>query len=307
MQECRCCFCNNTSLSLLYSGHFHRVKKDHGPFDFYRCQKCHSGLTRPLPTRSQLQTLYGSFAGGMDETTRKNRDANPLTIWYRQCIERGLQQLPSAITTGSDFTWIDIGAGKGELAKLMSEQYPNSKGLAIDFHPRPELLGTAQNVDWLECDLNDPLFAGRIETRQFDLALSITVLEHVRTPDLFIKNILPLLKDEGAFYLTVPDFSSFAARFLKSKWPYYLPGEHLNIPSKKGMEILLHNLSHELGMIDKGFNVFCKRIILPYSLSYYLQYLRINILARLPGGKNIAIKLPTGILEAGIKPRVQGN
>jgi 2-polyprenyl-3-methyl-5-hydroxy-6-metoxy-1,4-benzoquinol methylase len=306
MPELNCCFCNNKDLSLLYTDQFHKVKKDHGPINFYTCKKCHSGLTFPLPSSKQLENLYSSFVNGMDEVTRNNRDANPLDTWFQQCIDRGIHQLSKEITSKTSFTWIDIGAGKGELASLLSDQYPNSRGLAIDFHSRPELLNTALNVDWLECDLNEPLFSRWIDKNNVDLIFSITVLEHISAPGVFIKNVLPLLNQNGAFYLTVPDFSSIASRLLKSKWPYLLPGEHLNIPSKRGMNILLNNLLHELNLNDKDFIVFVKRIILPYPLRYYLMYFRLNLLSKL-FGSSIILKIPTGILEAGIKPGNQKN
>ncbi len=215
----QCCFCDSRDLTLIYSKQYHPVNKEHGPFNFYRCNNCGSGLTLPTPSPAQLDMLYSSFAGGMDEQTRNNRDSNPLDRWYRQCIDRALRHVPFEVKPGIRFSWIDIGAGNGELAKLMALRFPDSKGLAIDFHSRPAALQHISNLQWLQCDLNNPVSINTLKQEQFDLAFSITVLEHVRDPFTMLENFKPLLRKRSLFYIPVPDYSSTAARVLKTRWP----------------------------------------------------------------------------------------
>ena len=302
----QCCFCDSRDLILLYSKHYHPIIKEYGPFDFYRCKHCGSGLTLPAPAPAQLDTLYRSFAGGMDEQTRKNRDTNPLDRWYQQCIGRALRHAPFGAETGARFSWVDIAAGNGELAKLMALRYPDSQGLAIDFHPRPAGLQQIENLRWLQCDLNKPISIELLPQQPFDLAFSITVLEHVRDPFTMLENFMPLLKNQSLFYITVPDYSSVAASLLKTHWPYYIPGEHINIPSKTGLRILIRRLLSE-EVSAPGNSIFVNRIILPYPISYYLQFFRLPKLASFVRKKAWVLKLPTGILEALIIKSVREN
>src|SRR6185312_12584100 len=130
-----CCFCGSKNLKLLYFNIYHPYKKDHGPFNFYKCNICGSGLTFPAPSPNNLKELYESFSGGLIPSIKKIRDDNPLSIWYNQCIEHALKVYSSTIS--NDFSWLDVGAGNGDLALIMSSKYPSSQGTAIDFHTVP--------------------------------------------------------------------------------------------------------------------------------------------------------------------------
>jgi 2-polyprenyl-3-methyl-5-hydroxy-6-metoxy-1,4-benzoquinol methylase len=251
-----------------------------------------------LPSQQQLNELYNSFAEGMDVFIHNNRKKNPLTKWYNQCIAHAIAYFGNGQGLQRNFTWIDIGAGAGELCKLMSERFPGSTGYGIDFHPKPDLLKQLSNVHWHQCNLNDENEIQKLPLKNIDVAFSITVLEHVQHPDVFIKNIIPVINENGVFYLTTPDFSSALARLSGRYWSYIQPGEHLNIPSKKGISILLNRLVSEL-QLNSSSLVYVKPTVLPYPVSYYLQHFKLSFLSKL-FSPTLTSNFPTGILEAGI-------
>ncbi len=289
-----CVFCNNSQLQLKFSKHYHPVKKHYGPFDIYRCNRCHSCVTFPLPAEKELAALYNSFADGLMPALRQIRNENALTVWYGQCIQRATTAWTNRGQT--NFTWIDIGAGGGELALQMANQFPHSKGWAIDFHPRPALLNGAGNVDWVQADLNNGSFAPQLNITA-DIVFSITVLEHVLQPHEFIKNGIQLVKHNGVFYITAPCTNTIASKLLGRFWPYFIPGEHLNIPSVQGLKFLLQRLQEQERQ-QMTFEV--RETILPYTLGYYLSFLKLKFFTKLLP-QNLPTKLPTGILEATIK------
>lgn len=292
-----CCFCQSKNATLLYTEQYHKIKKDHGPITFYKCNDCHSGFTFPLPTAIQLFDLYNSFSGGLDNYTRQMRNNNPLNKWFEICISNALKYCEIPYNTNDSFEWIDIGAGNGELARSMSQKFPRSKGIAIDFHARPEMLEGCPNIQWIECNLNKPDFYQQINMKNPDFVFCITVLEHILNPKLFLDNLIKILGNGKVLYLTTPDFGSIAAKILKSYWPYLIFGEHLNIPSKGGIKILLHRLLKDSGIENKR-QFFVEPTILPYPLGYYLQYYHIN--PRFFSGNKMTLNLPTGILKAGV-------
>jgi SAM-dependent methyltransferase len=286
-----CCFCKSNQLTLKYKAASHRFNKIPGPIKMYVCKQCRSLITFPLPSKQQLADLYLSYGEGMSPKIRNLRNNNPLTAWHRQCITRATNLLFPAVQENSTFSWIDVGAGGGELAKMFALQFPNSIGMAIDFHDRPSALHGVNNVTWLSCDLNDN-FSQQL-TEKFDLVLSITVIEHIMDPESFIKNCNALCKTGGALYITAPCADTLAEKLLGKRWPYYIPGEHLNIPSVKGMDILLRQLNKE-----QPAAVFSKKTVLPYTLGYFLSFLNLSFLrAVIP--HSFPVRLPTGILEAG--------
>lgn len=283
----------------MYSGLYHPFMKNHGPFSFFKCEDCGSGLTFPLPTREQIEQLYASFSGGLIPSIKKIRENNPLTTWYQQCIKRATARLPIGATTA--FAWLDVGAGSGELSFLLSEQFPLSTGTSVDFHDEPPLLSNRERIRWVNADLDSEysLNSNGVEEK-YDAIFLITVLEHVRQPNLVVGSLLKKMKPGGCLYITVPDFGSWAASMMGKRWPYFLPGEHLYIPTIKGMKKMLKRLCEQ--HLSEGCTAIdVNATVLPYSLGYYLSYFGVK---RFPSAlAEIPLRLPTGILEAAVISR----
>ncbi len=288
-----CHFCKSADIRLAYRNKYHPVKQDHGPFNFYKCRSCGSGLTYPVASKKALYELYNSFEGGMSGFTRALRDDYPLNKWYKQCVVRCIELCGNHYNQNAVFKWIDVGAGKGEVTKILSEMFPNSRGTAVDFHDRPEMLSECKNVEWISVDLNNKDFLLKDYSSYFDIAITITVLEHVLYPTQFVGCILNLLKPGGSVYLTCPDMGSIAAKSLRGFWPYLIWGEHLNIPTKHGMHKLIETVTGN----DKAL---VNPVIMPYPINYYLANFKLKIFTFL-FTNSVTLPVNTGILEAVIK------
>jgi len=297
MLKPQCIFCASENVKLAAGNLWHPVVKDHGPFDIYKCNHCGSAFTFPLPSKERLTALYNRFEDGLMPITHDIREEYPLDAWYRQCLKHALKESGKDYKPTSVFSWIDLGAGKGDLSKQVAQLFPGSKGYAVDFHSKPDQLNQIGNVEWQQIDMNEDNFAGALGGNA-DMVFIITVLEHVRRPDIFLNNALRLLKPGGCLYLTTPQSSSFASNLLGKRWPYIIPGEHLNMPSIQGMKILAKRVADETGQ-KNGINVRVRSTVIPYAAGYYAKHFGLNFLtAILP--KNLLLRIPTGILEASI-------
>lgn len=290
-----CPYCTSKKLTLSFQGMVHPFKKDHGPFDMYRCSNCKSLVTYPMPVAEQQNELYGSFINGFIPALGKLREQHSLSVWYDQCIRRAVKQLKELPVKETAFTWMDIGAGSGELAMRMLEKYPASTGYAIDFHERPTSINNLKSLNWIQTDLNDKHFAEKLLYIQPDLIFSITVLEHIIYPEIFLRNLIHLVKNQGSIYLTAPCANSFASAVLGKRWPYIIPGEHLTIPSKKGMKTIMERITE-----GNAESLFVNETILPYTAGYYLDFLKLAFLKKIIPAK-WPVRVPTGILEAGMR------
>jgi SAM-dependent methyltransferase len=297
-----CLFCGSSRLKLLFEKKFHPEAGWHGPFDLYSCLDCHSAVTIPLPSADQLSKLYSSFNGGMMPHIRALRDEYPLNAWFNQCIDHAIGANGNKFGKTEVFNWIDLGAGNGELSKMMMQRFPLSTGVAADFHDKPEGL-TGNGIKWLKADLNDHQGSPISFLTKADFVFLITVLEHLMRPDIFIGHALHLLKPGGCFYLTVPRTDCLAFSLLKGKWPYLIMGEHLNIPSVKGMKILLSTICDKMFGLGNAI-VTVKPVILPYPLGYYLQYFGLKKLADIIP-HDVVVRIPTGLLEASVVVKEQ--
>lgn len=297
----KCVFCGASKLLHTHSGLFHPLRKSHGPFDFYVCSRCGSGLTLPPPSPESLRELYGSFQGGLPEFHRQITQDDPQVGITHLCVRR-LAKL-SGRRPEDRFCWIDVGAGGGELSAALSKRFPNSRGIAVDLHERPRLLdGLDATVQWIRADINAADFASHIASQissRADAVFSISVWEHVTAPDSFVENLIRLLAKPGLIYLLAPNYASPMRKILRDCWPYFTPGEHLFMPSTRGARACLNRAWTTVSGADADVRIEVRPITLPYTIRYVAQRLRI------PGGRFVPkawrIPFPAGALEAFLK------
>ena len=285
-----CPYCNSAEIKLRYRHHFHKMKPSYGPFDFFVCDKCGCGFNNPMPSQKQLNTFYASYSDGMPEEYRLAMREYEDSSWHSQ-IANDLIDLAKKKGLKPGFTWLDVGSGAGEIAGKLSKLAPASRGSCIDQHPAPEDL-RGKDISWLQTDINAD-FARNV-TEKYDLVFASAVLEHVVSPCNFMKNCLSLTNRGGVLYLFCPDYSSLASRVMGTKWPYYLPGEHITLPTKDSVRRCISAIeqSGEFGSLQSY--VGGKRI--SYSIQYMLFALHLRALGRLLPF-NFSLKFPTGALE----------
>jgi len=293
LQECT--FCGKTDLKRTHENVYHPFKKDHGPFEFYMCRTCGSGLTLEPPSTEALTALYTSYKDGLPDLHREIMREDPQHDLYELCARRMLRRHGP---TNSP-TWVDVGAGGGELSKILAKLLPLGSGTAIDLHARPAQLDSAPSVKWIQADINQSGFtdaAGLANTADF--VISTAVWEHVLYPDVYAKDLIRLLKPGGVLYLMCPNYGSFARRLMGQGWPYFTPGEHLNMPTPKGaMLCLARQWTAIHGAAGQKPVVQSRALALPYSFRYVLRRFGIDFLGKLvPPG--LGLPLPAGALEA---------
>jgi SAM-dependent methyltransferase len=307
MSKVQCCFCHSSACEKVYQNLYHNKKSDHGPFDFFECQECGSGITFPLPSSESLGELYASFQSGLPDEHRELMKDQPQTAWYQWCLNRMLAL--SGKTKKDSFSWIEVGAGGGEMSFLLSQQAPNSHGIGLDLHSKPAILTQATQVEWQKLDLNSENFADTpsLNGKKADIVFATAVWEHVLKPDSFVRNLLRLLAPGGTLYLVCPDYSSAARRFLGTKWPYFTPGEHLNMPTLVGARACLKTELENLGYNENNaYSLDAKRVGLPYTIGYVLSRIGLAWLVRVPIISQIsrlAFPMPAGALEATVQLR----
>lgn len=287
LPEVLCVYCGAKGRTYVDEA-WHPYVQNYGPFHIFLCTGCHSMFTSPLPSREDLRSLYQGFRKGMFQNISVLRELFPMTAWYRQCMEHMMRKAGSL---GDELTWMDIGAGGGEMSALMMRNYPGSRGVAVDMHERPGEIADLK-VDWVMRDLG----AGLAGLPQAQLIFSITVLEHLPDPRKFLGDALGLLDKGGVLYLNCPAADSYVFKLLGTKWPYFLPGEHLSVPTRKGLRALMEDLAGGAG--EKKFDIDIKPVTMPYPVGYYVGYFTGNRwLPRL----QFPVWLPTGLLECTVR------
>jgi 2-polyprenyl-3-methyl-5-hydroxy-6-metoxy-1,4-benzoquinol methylase/DNA-directed RNA polymerase subunit RPC12/RpoP len=293
-----CFYCGSRDVRVAYAGKFHQRKKDHGPFNFYRCADCGSGLTLPAPQPAVLADLYRSFEFGLSKFTRGLLSENPAAVWHETCAKRIIKL--SGLAPEEVFTWVDVGAGGGEIARKFAAHFPRSTGLAIDIHDRPpELVDGPANIEWQRIDIARDSFAAEL-ARKADVVFAVGVWEHVRRPDIFADNVLSLLNPGGLLYMETPNYGSLARRLMGARWPYFLPGEHLCMPTPKGARLCLSRALMRLDHKTSALTVTAHPILIRYSLGFVFAKFAMPGIARIVPS-NLYAHLPSGAMESVVR------
>lgn len=285
-----CIYCEGEA-QLFDEKAYHRYAPVYGPYRIFICKHCGTLLTNPVPDAEVTNAMYKSFDGGMFSKVRALRRKYPLKTWFRQCLKHMMQG--TGLENKKSFTWIDIGAGEGEMSELMLREFPDHQGTVLDFHPVPERLRD-RPVTWIVADLNRA-FSEELEPA--DLVFAITVLEHMADPVNFIRSALDLLKPGGVLYLNCPRTDCAAFKLLGKKWPYYIPGEHITIPSIKGLQKLLDRECSRL--FKEGYEIKIRPVVLPYPFGFYMGYYLPFLERVFPFSFDVFF--PTGMLECQVK------
>ncbi|MFN0201374.1 MAG: class I SAM-dependent methyltransferase, partial [Bacteroidia bacterium] len=107
------------------------------------------------------------------------------------------------------------------------------KGLEPDEGARKQ----AQNLYQLQPDEPQQLFS--LALNSFDAVTMWHVLEHVHELHAYIKQIHAILKQNGVFFIAVPNYTSLDAEIYQAHWAAYDVPRHLYHFSPESMKVLL--------------------------------------------------------------------
>jgi SAM-dependent methyltransferase len=295
----RCFYCHAGDLRLAYGQRFHQRKKDHGPYDLFVCGSCGSAVTLPTPSAAELTEFYQSLDFGLTPRARGLLAENPDAASHDMIVRRLIEV--SGRASGDVFTWIDVGAGAGEIAGKLASHFPAARGIAIDIHEGPPALA-GSGVEWRRININDGVPADQPDLKA-DLVCASAVWEHVPRPDVFARNVLSLLRPGGVLYMMTPNYGSMARRLLGTRWPYFAPGEHLCMPTPRGARICLRNeLDSALGPdAAAAAEISARSIRLQYSAGFVAAKLGLPLPLARPLLHRPRIHLPSGAMESVVR------
>lgn len=167
---------------------------------------------------------------------------------------------------------LDVGCGNGYLTKIISNEF--SKTIGVDLSQ--EGIKQAKNyindkLNFLNTDTENLINKGK----KFDFISSFEVIEHQYLPDLFLKNISRLLKNNGYFLVSTPYhgyIKNLLISLLNKHDTHYNPlwrHGHIKFFSIKtfsktlndaGFEIIKYKFSGRFYPISASMIFLCKKI-----------------------------------------------
>lgn len=208
----KCLICGNEKLKKL-----DRYQKTY----LVKCKNCGFVFAQRIPTVQELVSHYNGY--------RRDDYLSPITI---KRYEEVLDRLEPYRKTNK---MIDVGCGMGYFLEVAK-----SRGW--------EVFGTEYTDKAIEiCESKGitmhqgVLDVNNYEAESFDVVTSFEVIEHINNPIEEVSNIHHLLRKQGAFYVTTPNFNSLLRYHLKEEYNVIVYPEHLCYYTPKTLKDLMRS------------------------------------------------------------------
>lgn len=246
-------------------------------WNIVKCSSCDFLFVNPRPTKfSRLNaTQYGVHEGGLNI---KERHVPNKIIVYRKILN---QMFPDVWKSNKKISWIDIGAGYGEMI-LAIKSLCNKNSRIVGIEPMKEKVAFANKngIEITEGFIND-------STPICDFASAINIFSHLYDFDDFLQDVRKVLKKDGEFLLVTGDMTNikeskeFPGEFGLPDHVAFASEKHLiGFFKRNGFEIVsikkyrIDGLYYTIKNIVKKLLGRNTRLALPYSSSYRDIYIR---------------------------------
>ena len=214
--------------------------------DFWKCKNCSfvfsSGKNVPNYTDTSWTHVIDPDSKIRDLTNEKEFK---IRNWYGNILSFVEQLHPGKI--------LDIGCGLGYLISSFSDKW-EKYGFEIS-----ELAVSYIKKNFPEVNLIDDLDLENSEPPQnykekFDVVICYHVIEHIKNPEKFIKNLSTLLKINGILIIGTPNMDSLMAKIFKGNFRLLMDEGHICLFNKKTMNLLLQK--NHFGVIKIEYPFF---------------------------------------------------
>lgn len=190
-----------------------------GPHAVVCCPGCGLWLTNPQPSDAELATIYGP-----DYVLVENDPIGEAMVLRskRATADHYLDVLAAAgVATGGQL--LEIGCGAGNFLVRAAD-----RGFAVtgvEYSPFAADRARA-NLGGRGRVLHGEIGVLAAEADTYDVCVLCDVIEHVRDPAAFLRDIFRLLRPGGTLLVVTPSLDSWSARLLRSRWMEF-KAEHL--------------------------------------------------------------------------------
>lgn len=211
-----------------------------------KCVKCGFVFASMKPTNEELETYYFNYG--------TSHYLSPITI---KRYNEWLDEFEVYRQTGNI---LDVGCGSGFFLAEAKKRGWNVFG--TEFSDALVKIASNKGITMQQGGLGDTTF----RNIEFDVVLSIEVIEHVYNPAEDVKHIHRMLRKGGLFFCTTPNFNALSRYWLKDRYNIIAWPEHLGYFTQKTLKYLLENQNFKtLRTTTTGFSFTRMRVSLKKS------------------------------------------
>jgi SAM-dependent methyltransferase len=216
-----------------------RLHRSAGEFTVVVCPSCSSGTTAPLARPRELAAFYPTGYGPYEDP------ANPLIALISRAIRawqayRGLRSFPLRALRDRPGRGVDVGCGRGDLAAALIGAGWTMTGV----EPSPDAAANAR-ARGVEVRIGT-LADVALPADAYDAAVFQHSLEHTPDPLGDLQRLHGTLAPGGIVAITVPNFSNWQPRRLRSRWYHLDVPRHRTHFTPRGLTALLQRSGYQL-------------------------------------------------------------
>lgn len=223
-------------------------------YPLYHCKECDAGFVWPQPIDELLKQYYGpGYWSTYMNDTRTLYERQPVCD---QIFRRQAQCFDRLMSYRYDARILDVGAGDGTMIKLLQEQgYHDVRGIDLD------ATNCQRAHERLQVDVQQADFLNYQESG-WDAITMWAVIEHLKSPRLYVEQAFRLLKPGGMLIMMTGDNASASAWVQRCFDMWLYPPEHLFFFGKLSLWQLLKGAGFSHVFVKVGYQSLLKEQLL---------------------------------------------
>lgn len=186
-------------------------------FRITRCRSCGIVYADPVPSERELAEFYARYAGEEGEEFRPHR-----SITRRLKYAAFVRFIQRYFHKDKKIRTLEIGCSQGDLLAAVRGN-PRFEARGIDYAVNSVNYARSLGLDAEVADL----FSKQFPDGSFDLVVAIHVVEHVRDPVAWLREIHRVLAPGGIVFLVTPGLGHPKQILAGKRWKYWGPPGHL--------------------------------------------------------------------------------
>jgi SAM-dependent methyltransferase len=256
-----CLICQNPNWRLVIRSEDVEYKCKPDTFDLVECTQCGHIYVHPLPQYSEIPSLYPNTYYTVNKKSPLHLDG----VIYEKKLGSDARKLRRSLQGFNIRSIVDVGAGEvSRLAALKEAFGGNVEAIAFDIQFEPDIEREAQKY-------NVKLVQGNVETNTdalrdsgHDLIIMRQLLEHLRDPQLAVRNLARKLAPNGLMIIDTPNRGGLDYTLFRRKyWGGYHVPRHFHLFSQ----------DHLVRLIERAGLTVYKKGYLP-SMGFWIISLR---------------------------------
>jgi SAM-dependent methyltransferase len=244
-----CLMCHNRGWRLVIRSEDVEYRCKPGTFDLVECTKCGHVYVHPLPQYSEIASLYPNTYYTVNKKSPLYLDG----AIYEKKLGSDAHKLRRSLAGFNIRSIVDVGAGEiSRLAKLKEAFGGNVEAIAFDIQFEPDIEKQARQHGVKLVHGNVETDTDALRDNGHDLIIMRQLLEHLRDPELAVRNLARKLAPNGLMIIDTPNRGGLDYQLFRNRyWGGYHVPRHFHLFTQKSLTEVIERAG--LTVYKKGY------------------------------------------------------